>query len=222
MVAEVEVHRDTGRVRVTRAVVASDCGLIINPNGLQQQVALGLFSQWISRVLMEEVKFDRSKVTSLNWSSYPILTFPETPEVEVVLINRPDIPSSGIGELATIPTGGAVANAIFDAIGLRLRQVPLHPTGSSPLWVKKEGGKGMMEGKRKGLKDRRAFCERLIGAAVLVQLFSACTGNVLYAGGGILPPKILRFKLDATVEDLLPIARMVVRKPAMRYRSRHC
>ncbi len=131
MVAEVEVHRDTGRVRVTRAVVASDCGLIINPNGLQQQVE-GAVLQGISRVLMEEVKFDRSKVTSLNWNSYPILTFPETPEVEVVLINRPDIPSSGIGELATIPTGGAVANAIFDAIGLRLRQVPFTPDRVKP------------------------------------------------------------------------------------------
>ena len=122
-VAEVGVDRTTGEVRVTRFVVAHDCGLIINPDGLMNQVE-GNTLQTMSRALFEEVTFDRSGVTSVDWSSYPILRFVDVPAVEVVLINRPDMRSSGAGEAATIPTAAAIGNAIFDATGARVRRVP--------------------------------------------------------------------------------------------------
>jgi CO/xanthine dehydrogenase Mo-binding subunit len=125
-VAEVQVDRDSGVVRVQRIVVAHDCGLIINPDGVTNQVE-GNVIQSLSRALKEEVTFDRSRVTSVDWLTYPILTFSEVPQVEVVLINRPDQPALGAGEPAMVTTAPAVANAIFDACGARLRQAPFIP-----------------------------------------------------------------------------------------------
>jgi nicotinate dehydrogenase subunit B len=115
-----------GRITVRRVTCAHDCGLIVNPDGLRNQVE-GNIVQTLSRTLHEEVKFDRSKVTSVDWASYPILTFPEAPAIEVALINRPDQPSFGAGEAASAPVAGALANAIFDATGVRLRTVPFTP-----------------------------------------------------------------------------------------------
>jgi nicotinate dehydrogenase subunit B len=126
LVAEVEVHAETGKVRVTRINVAHDCGLIINPDGLKNQIE-GNAVQAVSRTLMEVVKWDESRVTSLDWQSYPILRFPEVPDVRVTLINRPDSPSGGAGEATTYPLAGAVGNAVFDALGVRVRQGPLTP-----------------------------------------------------------------------------------------------
>jgi nicotinate dehydrogenase subunit B len=127
MVSDVEVDRATGAVRVTRVVVAHDCGLVVNPDGVRNQVE-GNVVQAISRTLKEEVLFDRARITSVDWVSYPILTFPELPdEVEVVLIDRPDQPSVGAGEPATCPVPAAIANAVFDATGARLRSVPFTP-----------------------------------------------------------------------------------------------
>lgn len=125
-VAEVEVDTATGVVRVTRVVVAHDCGLIVNPDGVRNQIE-GNVIQSLSRALKEEVRFDRGGVTSLDWETYPILTFSELPEIEIVLLNRPDQPAVGAGEPATITTAPAVANAIFAAAGARLRQVPFTP-----------------------------------------------------------------------------------------------
>ncbi len=126
-VAEVEVNRTSGEVRVKRVVVAHDCGLIINPDGLKNQIE-GNVIQAISRALVEEVKFSRSGVTSLDWRSYPILTFREVPEnVDIVLINRPDKPALGAGEPASCPIPAAIANAIFDATGARVRTMPFTP-----------------------------------------------------------------------------------------------
>ncbi len=126
-VAEVEVNRTGGQVRVRRVAIAHDCGLIINPNGLKNQIE-GNVIQAISRALKEEVVFDRSRVTSLDWKSYPILTFSEVPErVEIELLNRPDQPAVGAGEPTTCPIPAAIANAIFDATGVRLRAVPFTP-----------------------------------------------------------------------------------------------
>jgi nicotinate dehydrogenase subunit B len=125
-VAEVQVDRASGVVHVQRIVVAHDCGLIINPDGVTNQVE-GNVIQSLSRALKEEVTFDRSRVTSVDWASYPILTFSEVPRVEVVLINRPDQPTLGAGEPAMVTTAPAVANAIFDACGVRLRQAPFTP-----------------------------------------------------------------------------------------------
>jgi CO/xanthine dehydrogenase Mo-binding subunit len=125
-VAEVEVDRPTGKVRVTRAFVAHDCGLIINPDGVKNQIE-GNVIQAASRALKEEVVFDRSGVTSLDWRSYPIITFSEVPEVEISLINRPDKPPLGAGEPASCPIPAAIANAIFDATGARVRTIPFTP-----------------------------------------------------------------------------------------------
>ena len=125
-VAEVEVDRESGALRVRRITVAHDCGLVINPDGVRNQIE-GNVIQSLSRALKEEVTFDRSRVTSLDWQSYPILTFSEIPEIDVVLINRPDQPALGAGEPAMVTTAAAVGNAIFAATGARLRQVPFTP-----------------------------------------------------------------------------------------------
>ena len=122
-VAFVQVDLSSGEVRVPRIVVAHDCGLIINPDGLKNQIE-GNVVQSLSRALKEEVKFDQTRQTSVDWESYPILKFSEVPEIEIVLIDRPDQPALGAGEPATVTTAAAVANAIFDASGLRLRRIP--------------------------------------------------------------------------------------------------
>src|SRR5205823_9898396 len=105
------------------ATCAHDCGLIVNPDGLRNQVE-GNIVQTLSRALHEEVQFDRSRVTTVDWASYPILTFPEAPAIEVALIDHPDLPPLGAGEAASAPVAGALANAVFDATGVRLRTVP--------------------------------------------------------------------------------------------------
>jgi len=125
-VAFVQLDLNSGAVRVPRIVVAHDCGLIINPDGLKNQIE-GNVIQSLSRTLKEEVKFSETRQTSVDWESYPILTFSEAPEIEIVLINRPDQPALGAGEPSTVTTAAAVANAIFDASGLRLRQIPFTP-----------------------------------------------------------------------------------------------
>jgi nicotinate dehydrogenase subunit B len=125
-IAEVQVELATGVVRVRRVVVAHDCGLIINPDGVKNQIE-GNVIQSLSRALKEEVQFDERRITSVDWQTYPILKFSEVPEVETVLINRPDQPAVGAGEPSTVTTAAAVANAIFDATGLRLRQIPFTP-----------------------------------------------------------------------------------------------
>jgi CO/xanthine dehydrogenase Mo-binding subunit len=125
-IAEVQVEKSTGFVRVKRLVAAHDCGLIINPDGVKNQIE-GNMLQSLSRALKEEVRFERSRITSADWASYPILTFSEVPEMEIVLLDRPDQPALGAGEPSTVTTAPAVANAIFDATGVRLRQMPFTP-----------------------------------------------------------------------------------------------
>ena len=126
MAMEVAVDPASGRIDVRRVACAHDCGLIVNPDALKNQIE-GSIVQTISRTLHEEVTFDRSRVTSVDWASYPILRFPEAPQVDVVLIDRPDQPLLGAGEAATAPVAAALANAIFDAAGVRLRTVPSTP-----------------------------------------------------------------------------------------------
>jgi len=126
MAMEVAVDRSTGRIQVRRVACAHDCGLIVNPNALRNQVE-GLIVQTLSRTIHEEVKFDRARVTSVDWSSYPILRFPEAPAIEVALIDHPELPLYGAGEAAAVAVPGALANAIYDATGVRLRRVPFTP-----------------------------------------------------------------------------------------------
>ena len=123
---EVQVTPRNGMVRVLRAVAANDSGHMVSPDGIANQIEGGLI-QSLSWTLKEEVRFDRSRVLSTDWASYPILTFGEVPPVEVVLIDRPGEPYLGTGELATGPAGAALANAVADATGARVRQVPFTP-----------------------------------------------------------------------------------------------
>ena len=120
---ELAVTPESGAIAVRRVVCAHDCGLVVNPGALQNQIE-GALVQGLSRALHEEVRFDRSRVTSVDWASYPILSFAEVAAIEVILINRPDQPMWGAGEAATVPVAAAVGNAFFDATGVRLRRVP--------------------------------------------------------------------------------------------------
>ena len=120
---EVDVERATGRIRVTRVVCAQDCGLMINPDCVQSQLE-GNIIQTLSRTLHEEIVYDRNGVTTVDWASYPILTFPEVPALEFELIQRLDQPPLGVGEAASTPVPAALGNAVFDATGVRLRTVP--------------------------------------------------------------------------------------------------
>jgi nicotinate dehydrogenase subunit B len=122
-VAEVEVDIDTGQVHVVRVVVGQDTGLVINPAGVQHQIH-GNVIQSVSRTLKERVSFDAQSVTNREWGSYPILTFPEVPIIQVVMVARSDQPPLGAGESASVPSAAAIANAIFDATGVRLREPP--------------------------------------------------------------------------------------------------
>jgi nicotinate dehydrogenase subunit B len=125
-VAEVEVDTASGQIRVTRVVEAHDCGRIVNPNGLRNQIE-GNVVQSVGRALLEQVQFDASGVRSLDWLSYPIIKFEAVPEVDVVLINRIEMEPLGAGEPSSVPVVGAIANAVFDATGARLRAVPFTP-----------------------------------------------------------------------------------------------
>jgi CO/xanthine dehydrogenase Mo-binding subunit len=123
---EVEVERASGTVRVTRVVCAHDCGMMVNPDAVRAQVE-GSILQTLSRTLFEAVTFDRSAVTSTDWASYPILTFPDVPHLEIALIDRRLERPLGAGEAAAAPVAAALGNAVFDATGVRLREAPFTP-----------------------------------------------------------------------------------------------
>jgi CO/xanthine dehydrogenase Mo-binding subunit len=123
---EVTVDTATGKITVSRITCAHDCGLVVNPDALKNQIE-GCILQTLSRSLHEEVKFDRSRVTSVDWASYPILTFPEVPTVDVALINHPELPLLGAGEASCVTVAAALANAVYDATGAKLRVAPFIP-----------------------------------------------------------------------------------------------
>lgn len=125
-VAEVEVTKSTGAIKVTRICIAHDCGEMVNPDGVANQVEGGVL-QTVSRTLMETVTWDRTKVTSVDWASYPIARFADMPKVEIALLDRPGTPAWGAGEPAPCAIPGAIANAVFDATGVRLRSLPFTP-----------------------------------------------------------------------------------------------
>jgi nicotinate dehydrogenase subunit B len=121
VVAEVEAESD---VRVRRLTIAVDVGRVLNPDGVRNQIEGGA-TQATSWTLKERVRFDRTRVTSDDWESYPILRFGEAPEIHVELVDRPDLPSVGSGEAAQGPTAAAIANALTAAVGVRVRDLPL-------------------------------------------------------------------------------------------------
>jgi nicotinate dehydrogenase subunit B len=122
---EVVVERDTGNVRMERAACAVDCGQIVNPDGARNQVEGGIL-QSSSWTLFEQTTFDTHGITSFDWSGYPILRFSSMPKsVEVELIDRPGTPFLGVGEASQGPTSAALANAVSDAVGKRIRDLPL-------------------------------------------------------------------------------------------------
>lgn len=121
VIAEVEI---SNMVRVLRVVTAIDCGRVVNPDGVINQVEGGIV-QAVSWTIKEAVQFDRNRITSCNWEQYPILLFSELPAVEVVLIDQPNELSKGVGEVFAGPTAAAISNAIFDAIGIRVRNMPI-------------------------------------------------------------------------------------------------
>ncbi len=123
VIAEVAVAES---VRVVRVVAAIDCGCIVNPDGIINQVEGGIV-QATSWTLKEQVRFDRTRITTRTWEDYPILTFSEAPKVETVLINRPEQASLGVGEGMAGPTAAAIANAVFNAMGVRVRELPMTP-----------------------------------------------------------------------------------------------
>jgi CO/xanthine dehydrogenase Mo-binding subunit len=129
-IAEVEVNRRTGRIWVKRFVCAHDCGLVVNPEALRRTLECGALHS-LSRTLHEEVRFDTEKMTSVDWISHPSMTHADTPQtIDIVLVNgdpnpnRPDLPHYGAGETVCKPTLAAIANAVYDATGVRLRRIP--------------------------------------------------------------------------------------------------
>jgi len=126
VVVDLHVDRATGRIALQHAVIASDAGQIVNSEGFAAQVEGG-FIQSASWTLKEEVKWDRRGVTSHDWRSYPILRFGEAPVIETVLLNRPGLPFVGVGEGVMGPAPAAIANAVYDALGIRLRRIPFTP-----------------------------------------------------------------------------------------------
>lgn len=129
---EVEVDRGSGEIRVQRVACAHDCGLMINPDAVRAQVE-GNILQTLSRTLLEETTFDASRVTSVDWRGYPLLRFPEVPFLDIELVQRLTEPPLGAGEAASSPVPAALANAVFDATGVRLRSVPFTRERVRPL-----------------------------------------------------------------------------------------
>jgi CO/xanthine dehydrogenase Mo-binding subunit len=125
VIASVEVERESGRIWAKNFTVAHDCGQIINPDGIRLVIE-GNVLQALSRTLFEEVRFTESDVTSVDWATYPILDIMDAPDsIDIVLIDRPELGPRGAGEPSTRTVPAAIANAIFDATGVRLRRVPL-------------------------------------------------------------------------------------------------
>jgi nicotinate dehydrogenase subunit B len=183
-IADVAVNKATGDVSVTRVVAGQDSGLMINPEGVRHQIH-GNVIQSTSRALMEEVSFDRNSVTSREWGAYPIITFRDVPKIDVLMLPRQDQPPLGVGESASVPSAAAIANAIYDATGVRFRELPFTPErilrglrgeqgavqGALPLTAPQPAGpigkwKNPFTGRRGALTTAAALCAAVVGVGV--------------------------------------------------------
>ena len=126
VVVDLYVDRENGQIHLARAVIAADAGQVVNPAGLSSQLE-GAFIQSASWTMVEQVGFEPQGITSVDWRSYPILRFHDVPEIETVILNRPGAPYLGVGEGAQGPAAAAIANAVYAAAGVRLRQIPFTP-----------------------------------------------------------------------------------------------
>jgi CO/xanthine dehydrogenase Mo-binding subunit len=126
ILAEIEVNTKTGKITAKHLYGAQDAGLTVNPGLVENQIE-GCLIQGCSRALLEEVRFSKTNVTSLDWSKYPVLRFKDAPKVTPIVVQRTDLPSSGSGEPTTAAVPAAIANAFFDATGVRIRQAPMTP-----------------------------------------------------------------------------------------------
>ena len=208
-IADVAVNKATGDVSVTRVVAGQDAGLMINPDGVRHQIH-GNVVQSTSRALMEEVSFDRATVTTREWGAYPIIKFPDVPDIDVLMLPRQDQPPLGVGESASVPSAAAIANAIHDATGVRFREPPFTP-----------------ERILKGLRERRFVAEApslpkpppapaakswsnpvAIRRGMFATLAALCTA-VIGIGAAVLPWRAIApiARPDATVYSASTIAR---------------
>jgi nicotinate dehydrogenase subunit B len=130
--AEVAVERSSGTVRVVRMTTAYECGAIVNPDGLRNQV-IGANIQGLGGALFEAIEFENGRITNARFSRYRVPRFRDVPEIDAVLLDRKDLPSAGAGETPIMAVAPAIGNAIFDATGTRLRSLPLVPNGLSSL-----------------------------------------------------------------------------------------
>ena len=126
VIVDLSVNQASGQISLEKAFIAADSGQIVNPEAVSSQLE-GVFIQASSWTLREQVSFDQHGITSVDWHSYPILRFHDAPEIEIALLNQPGRPYLGIGEGAQGPVPAAIANAVFDAAGIRLRQIPFTP-----------------------------------------------------------------------------------------------
>lgn len=123
-VADVAIDKQSGEIAVTRITVGHDAGMMVNPDGVKHQIQ-GNVIQSTSRVLKEQVTIESNMIASQEWGGYPILTFPEVPDIDVMMVPRPHDPPLGAGESASVPSAAAIANAVFDATGIRFRELPI-------------------------------------------------------------------------------------------------
>jgi len=126
IIVDVSVDRQSGQIQLKNVIIAADSGQVVNPDGLSNQLEGG-FVQAASWTLEEEVKFDQKGILSQDWDTYPILRFSNAPVIQTVIVNRSELPFLGSGEASQNPTPAAIANAVYDAVGIRLRQIPFTP-----------------------------------------------------------------------------------------------
>ena len=138
VVIDLSVSRDSGDINLLHAVAAADAGQIVNPDAIRNQLE-GVIIQSSSWTLKEQILFDQNGIISVDWERYPIFRLPDAPRIETVLIDRPGEPYLGIGEGAQGPISAAIANAVFDAVGIRLRRIPFTPERVKEALISQKG-----------------------------------------------------------------------------------